>query len=135
MIPGSPVWKEKDPGIIRLCYFPGQTCKIEVQLLCDQYNSNYYRRYHKQCLQGIRPDNGLYPSPEGIEPDQQDGNHYGCPEGYIPAAENTDMQNTGNQKQAEGGPDNSLNKEEKSSCLVGPPTESAFQVSIDGSKV
>ena len=105
MVARSPVRKEKDPGIIRLGNFPGQSGKIQIQFLGNQYNSNNYCRNHKQGLQGIRPDNGLDTTPESVQPDQQDGDHDCCPEGNIPAAENADMKNTGNQEEAEGGPD------------------------------
>ena len=82
-------------------------------------------------MQGIRDDDGLEPSLEGIEPDERQADDNGYPKRNIPRIENEFLQDDGYQVEPESRAYDAGDEKDHCTRFITPETQSFFEIGID----
>ncbi len=131
MVLGKEIIGEQDL-VVGLQFFGIQEFgKRPVEPLVDEIDRQAHSNQHKQGLQGVCPDNGFYPPPEGIDPDEQDREDDSDLEGYFPGIKDELLEHDGHQEEPERGSQNARHKKRKGADLVAHLSESPQQVLVN----
>lgn len=128
----TPVVKDKQPAVRTFPDGVPHPAEIEVHQTARLYEDEAEGSYEAERLQRIREDDGADAATARVQPDEQLQEADRCEEGHVKLFEHVRLENHADKELFCRRPCHARQEEERCACLVGPASETAVQIGVNG---